>query len=86
MQKQMVTGISLVKSSEYRNKIMRAIGDSIKMPSEIATATSIRLNHVSMFLKGLKENNLVECLNESSKKGRLYRLTRLGKDVITKSS
>ena len=64
---------------------MRAIGDSIKMPSEIATITNIRLNHVSMFLKNLKENNLVECLNEDSKKGRLYQLTRLGKDVISKS-
>ena len=56
------------------------------MPSEIAKEVKIRLNHVSMFLKDLKLNGLVECLNEETRKGRLYQLTKLGKDVITKLS
>ena len=86
MEKQVIVALSLVKASQYRWKILKTIGDGIKMPSEIAKEVKIRLNHVSMFLKDLKKNGLVECLNEGSKKGRLYQLTKLGKDVITKLS
>ena len=86
MEKEVITAVSLVKSSQYRWKILKTIGDGIKMPSEIAKEVKIRLNHVSMFLKDLKRNGLVECLNEETRKGRLYQLTKLGKDVITKLS
>ena len=79
MKKGMVTAISLLKSSEYRLKIIKAIGKDTVTPSEIAEKIGIRLNHVSMFLKELKENNLVKCLNEDTRKGRLYELTGLGK-------
>ncbi len=82
MNEKLIAGISLIKSSNYRYKILKSIGNEIKTPSEIAKEVDIRLNHVSMFLKELKESNLVVCLNESAKKGRLYRLTELGKSVI----
>jgi len=84
MQKGMVTAISLLKSSEYRLKIIKAIGKDTVTPSEIAKKIGIRLNHVSMFLKELKENNLVKCLNEDTRKGRLYELTELGQNAINK--
>ncbi len=84
MQKGMVTAISLLKSSEYRLKIVKAIGSDTVTPSEIANKTKIRLNHVSMFLKELKDNNLVKCLNEDTRKGRLYELTETGQNAIDK--
>ncbi len=84
MQKGMVTAISLLKSSEYRLKIIKAIGKDTVTPSEIAEKIGIRLNHVSTFLKELKVNNLVKCLNEDTRKGRLYELTELGQDAISK--
>ena len=84
MQKGMVTAVSLLKSSEYRLKIIKAIGKDTVTPSEIAGKIGIRLNHVSMFLKGLKESNLVKCLNEDTRKGRLYELTELGQNAIDK--
>ena len=84
MQKGMVTAISLLKSSEDRLKIIKAIEKNSVTPSEIAEKIGIRLNHVSMFLKELKENNLVKCLNEDTRKGRLYELTELGQDAINK--
>jgi len=80
----MVKAISLLKSSEYRSKIIKAIGNDTLTPSEIAHKINIRLNHVSIFLKELKENNMVKCLNEESRKGRLYELTTLGKNAINK--
>ncbi len=80
----MVRAISLIKSSVYRAKILKAIGSEMIMPSEIAKKVGIRLNHVSMFLRELKDEGLVECLNEDTKKGRLYQLTKLGKNAIAK--
>lgn len=77
-------GIALIKASNYRRKTLNAIGDNIITPSELAHKVGIRLNHVSMTLHSLKAGELVECLNEGTKKGRLYRLTALGKNVIAK--
>ena len=82
----MVTAISLLKSSGYRLKIMEAIGDNTLTPSEIANKINIRLNHVSFFLKELKDKKLLKCLNEENRKGRLYELTEIGKDAISKLS
>jgi predicted transcriptional regulator len=84
MNKGMVKAISLLKSSEYRTRILNVIGEDTLTPSEIAQKSSIRLNHVSLSLRELKENNLIKCLNEESRKGRLYELTPLGKNAIHK--
>ena len=51
-------------------------------PSEISQKTKLRLNHVSNFLKDLKNNKLILCLNDEDKRGRLYQITELGKRVI----
>ncbi|MBN2488229.1 MAG: winged helix-turn-helix transcriptional regulator [Methanosarcinaceae archaeon] len=82
MDEKLIAGISLVKSSRHRRKILNTINNDTVTPSEISKDTTIRLNHVSMYLSELKEGGLVECLNESAKKGRLYQLTELGKKVI----
>ena len=80
----MINAISLIKSSEYRQKVLKAIGVEILTPSEIAKKVDLRLNHVSMVLTDLKDKKLVKCLNEETKKGRLYELTELGKNAISK--
>ena len=83
MEKEMIKGISLLKNSEYRKKILESLSDvSYLTPSEISDKTQIRLNHVSNFLKSLKDNKLVVCLNDDEKRGRLYKITELGKKVI----
>lgn len=80
----MINAISLIKSSEYRQKVLKAIGNEVLTPSEIAKKVDLRLNHVSMVLTDLKDKKLVKCLNEETKKGRLYELTELGKNAIAK--
>ena len=79
----MIKGISLLKNSEYRKKILESLSNANYLtPSEISENTKIRLNHVSNFLKDLKDNKLVICLNEGEKRGRLYQITDLGKRVV----
>jgi len=83
MDKEMIKGISLLKNSEYRKKILESLSNfSYLTPSEISENTKIRLNHVSNFLKDLKDNKLILCLNEGDKRGRLYQLSELGRKVI----
>jgi predicted transcriptional regulator len=82
MEKETVNSIAYVKASKYRKDILLDIDDKLKLPSEISKEVSIRINHVSKTLKQLKEANLVECVNEEAKKGRLYQITEKGKKVI----
>lgn len=79
----MIKGISLLKNSDYRKRILESLSDvSYLTPSEISEKTKIRLNHVSNFLKNLKDNKLIICLNDQEKRGRLYKITNLGEKVI----
>ena len=79
----MIKGISLLKNSEYRKKILESLSNANYLtPSEISENTKIRLNHVSNFLKDLKDNKLIICLNEEDKRGRLYQISELGKKVV----
>ena len=52
------------------------------MPSEISHETNIHNNNVSRALKQLKQNGLVYLINPDAKKGRLYRLTDEGMEVL----
>lgn len=76
--------IRYVESSTYRTKVMKAIGDDIKIPSKISKDSNIMPNHISNVLRQLKEHELVECINPEVKKGRLYRLSENGKKVNDK--
>ncbi|WP_298521556.1 transcriptional regulator [uncultured Methanobrevibacter sp.] len=74
--------VGYILASEYRTNILKCIGESMKIPSAIAEEIGLRTNHVSNVLKDLKEKNLVVCLNENARKGRLYKSTDLGIEVL----
>lgn len=74
--------ISYVRTSTYRLRVMKALEGNLKIPSEIAKETGILTNHMSNTLGQLKEHDLVECVNPQSKKGRLYRLTQKGNELM----
>ena len=73
---------SYVQISKYREKTLKSIGDEVKIPTNIAKDSGIRTNHISKVLSELKSKEIVECINEEARKGRLYRLTDTGKDVL----
>ena len=74
--------VEYVKRSQYRSKILKSLSDDVKMPSQIAKDTGIVQNHISNSLRQLKEHELVECINPEVRKGRLYRLTETGEEVV----
>ena len=61
---------------------MKSLEGDVKIPTAIARDSGIRTNHISKVLGELKEHELVECINPDVRKGRLYRLTDLGAEVV----
>ena len=72
---------SYVISSGYRSRIVKALGEDYKTPTEISRDVGIRTNHISCSLAQLKQAEIVECINEDARKGRLYRLTEAGEEI-----
>ena len=73
---------SYVEISKYREKTLKSIGNNVKIPTNIAKDSGIRTNHIPKVLSELKSKEIVECINEEARKGRLYRLTDTGKEVL----
>ena len=70
-----------VNISSYRAKAVKALQDENKTPTQIASDSNIRVNHISKVLKELKECGVAECINEEKRKNRIYRLTDVGQDI-----
>ena len=79
---EMLSEISYVQISSYRAKVMKSLEDDVKIPSQIAKDSEIRQNHISKVLAELKAHELVECINPEVRKGRLYRHTDKGEQVV----
>lgn len=79
---EMLKEISYVKISSYRTKVMKSLEDDVKIPSKIVEDSDIGQNHISKILAELKAHEMVECINPEVRKGRLYRLTDKGEEVI----
>ena len=73
---------SYIQISTYREKTLKTIDNDVKIPAKIANDTCINVNHISKVLKELKNKDIVECINEEAHKGRLYRLTDRGKEIL----
>ena len=80
---EMLTEISYIKISKYRTKVMKSLDEGeVLIPTQIARNSDIRPNHISKVLAELKAHDLVECINPEVRKGRLYRLTDKGDEIV----
>ena len=83
-EKELFEILGYVKISTYRTNTLKSISDELKMPSEIANEININTSQVSAALSDLKKKDLVICVNEEVRKGRLYKCTDLGKEILKK--
>lgn len=79
---EMLIEMSYVQISKYRTKVVKALDGETKIPTQIARDSDIRPNHISKVLSELKAHELVECINPEARKGRLYRLTDKGDELV----
>ena len=73
-----------VARSTYRVKVLKSLKTDVKMPKQIANDSGILTNHISNVLRQLKEKDIVECINPEVRKGRLYRLSDEGLDILNR--
>jgi DNA-binding MarR family transcriptional regulator len=52
------------------------------MPSVLARELKLSRPNVSITLSELASKNLVECVNPKDKRGRLYKITKFGKQIL----
>lgn len=76
--------LDFVQRSTYRQRVLKALEDNVLMPTEIAERSGIKTNHVSKVLSELKSKELIELVNPEARKGRLYRLTDVGDEIVDK--
>lgn len=74
--------LGYVKISSHRTETLKCINNDVKMPSEIAREIKVKTSQVSAALTDLKNQGLVICVNEEVRKGRLYKCTKLGLEII----
>ena len=70
-----------IEASTYRKKVMKELGDEYLTQTEISKRAQIKTSHISKTLFDLKQKNLIECINEEARKGRLYHITEKGEKV-----
>lgn len=78
-----ITAIAYVYPSTYRKKVLKTLGeDNCLIPSVLAKKAGILQTHISKTLAELKEQGLIECINPEVRKGKLYRNTELGIEIL----
>ena len=71
-----------VNISTYRVRAVKALDGEVKTPANIAKDSGIKLNHISKTLHQLKDCGVAVCINEDAKRGRLYKLTCVGEEIV----
>jgi len=74
--------IGYVLASEYRKKVVLVLKDKPLTPVMIAEKTSLHASHISNTLSELTKENIVVCLTPKLRKGRLYDLTKDGRNLL----
>ena len=70
--------------SDYRYEILLSLKEKIKTPKLISRDTNIQINHVSNILKELGEKGLIKCETPELRKGRIYKITDKGSEIVEK--
>ena len=74
---------AFIQASTYRQRVMKYLYKAyFGTPTQIALNSQLRTNHISKVLRELKEKGLIICINEGSRKGRVYKLTKIGNELM----
>ena len=76
--------ISLLARSKKRISVLKSLEKEDKIPTKIGKDINDNSNHVSKYLKTLKDAELVECLYVEDKRYRFYSITDKGKYYLDK--
>ena len=72
-----------VMGSKNRRIILKRL-DAPQTPLELAERTKLGMNLTSRALRELLNEGIVECKNPDAKVGRIYDLTKIGREILNK--
>lgn len=72
--------LSFVKRSKRRKQIVKELSNP-STPTEIAERLGLQVSHVSRTLAEFQEREIVECKTPRAKIGRIYELTKKGREI-----
>lgn len=75
--------LSFIMRSKQRQQILLALKEP-NTPTQIANETKLAISHVSRTLKEFCKKSLVECMTPKEKIGKIYKLTKKGKEILNK--
>jgi len=73
--------IGFLKASSVRLAIFKTLIKGPRTPREIRIELDIHFSQVSKCLSEIESHGLVVCKNETSRKGRLYSLSKHGEEI-----
>jgi len=69
-------------SSAYRKRVLIALEEKPKTPSMLEKELNIKIAHISRTLTELEGLKVISCLTPRLRKGRMYFITKLGKNAM----
>ena len=75
--------VGFVLRSSQRKRIIVLL-KTPKIPSHLARALKSSISNISLKLADLERKGIIECVNPRERKGRIYRLTSKGREVVKK--
>lgn len=73
-----------VHSSSYRYEVLLKLAETHKIPTQLSKELNIKMSHISRTLTELVNLGLIESLTPELRKSKMYRITKLGKEVLKK--
>lgn len=73
--------IGIIRYSKRLYAILKTLTEPLS-PTEISKLTNKQLTNVSNGLKRLEEMGLVENMTPRTRKGKIYQITRKGKEIL----
>lgn len=76
-----IDAFAYVKRSKNRQEVIQVLAKGRKTPNDIVEKMDARFSLISRTLTELKEKDIVVCINEEQRVGRLYKLTDIGMQI-----
>ena len=76
--------IGKIMASKYKLKVMLELSKGMKTPSQLVKNTGLSASSISRTLKELLKMSVVICITPSLRKGKIYKLTNFGYEILDK--
>jgi len=73
--------IGFVQASNYRKEVLKALNEP-STPNSLEKKLNIKISHISRTIKELIEKKLVKCHTPELRKGKIFEITKEGKEIL----